>query len=63
MKMDDCFEIGKQSYLNEEYVYAIDWMWQAYKRFNESVNNFQNISEIDIAEYYLLAHLKIGGLK
>lgn len=60
MKMDDCFEIGRESYLNEEYGYTIDWMRQAFKRFNNHTDKFQNITKLDIIEYYLLAHLKIG---
>lgn len=60
MTIYDCFELGRQSYLNEEYDYAEQWMKEALRRFDDNTDKFRNISKDDIVEYYTLSLLKQG---
>lgn len=60
MTMYDCFELGRQSYLNEDYYYAEQWMNEALARLDDNTDQFQNITEDDILEYYTLSLVKQG---
>lgn len=64
----DCFELGRQSYNNEDYYHTVEWMTEALNRLTvgEGFSNNHNQSEpeeltkADILEYLAFSTFKEG---
>lgn len=59
MSAEDCFEIGRQTYLNSDFYHTLLWMTEAMKRHN----NDSQISRSDIIEYLAFSTFKQGNIK
>lgn len=65
MTAKDCFEMGRQSYLNEDYYHTLLWMREAMDRLQKSLNESDsNLSQIkaDILEYLAFSTYKEGNV-
>lgn len=56
----DCFEIGRQSYINKDYYHTLLWMREAGSRFEKE--NCNTINYTDILEYLAFSTYKQGDL-
>lgn len=54
----DCFELGRQSYNNEDYYHTLLWMREADARLGREVN--QTVDRSDILEYLAFSTYKQG---
>jgi len=59
MNSDDCFEIGRQTYLNNDYHHTILWMNEALDR----LNNNSHMSRADVLEYLAFSTFKQGNVQ
>ncbi|KAL5282865.1 P4HA2 family protein [Megaselia abdita] len=67
----DCFELGRQSYNNEDYYHTVEWMTEALNRFmiEEGFSNNHNQSEpeeftkAEILEYLAFSTFKEGDVE
>lgn len=57
----DCFELGRQSYNNEDYYHTLLWMREADARLGREVN--QTVERSDILEYLAFSTYKQGMRK
>ncbi|XP_067619710.1 prolyl 4-hydroxylase subunit alpha-1 isoform X2 [Eurosta solidaginis] len=64
MSSDDCFEMGRQSYVNYDYYHTILWMSEAMKRLDEEPQNqTQTFTRTDILEYLAFSTYKEGNVE
>lgn len=54
----DCFELGRQSYNNEDYYHTLLWMREADDRLGRELN--QTVDRSDILEYLAFSTYKQG---
>lgn len=60
MSSHDCFEMGRQSYLNRDYYHTLLWMNEAMARLNNNTNETTSIPKADILEYLAFSVFKQG---
>ncbi|XP_055848271.1 prolyl 4-hydroxylase subunit alpha-1-like [Episyrphus balteatus] len=64
MSSDDCFEMGRQSYVNSDYYHTVLWMQEAMSRLlEEPVNRTTSFSKADVLEYLAFSTYKQGNLE
>lgn len=56
MSAGDCFELGRQSYLNADHYHTVLWMSEAMER----LNSVSSITKADILEYLAFSTFKQG---
>lgn len=61
MSSDDCFELGRQSYVNRDYYHTVLWMNEAMARMLEEPHNqTQSFTRADVLEYLAFSTYKQG---
>lgn len=61
MSSDDCFELGRQSYVNRDYYHTLLWMNEAMARMLEEPHNqTQSFTRADVLEYLAFSTYKQG---
>lgn len=60
MSANDCFEMGRQSYLNKDYYHTALWMREAMDRLTNDGNQTTSTSKADILEYLAFSIYKQG---
>lgn len=60
MTANDCFEMGRQSYLNKDYYHTALWMREAMDRLTSDTNHTTSTSKADILEYLAFSVYKQG---
>lgn len=60
MSSHDCFEMGRQSYLNKDYHHTQLWMNEAMARLNNDTGASTTIAKADILEYLAFSVFKQG---
>ena len=61
MSSDDCFELGRQSYVNHDYYHTVLWMNEAMTRMlDEPRNRTLAFTKADILEYLAFSTYKQG---
>ncbi|XP_016951383.1 prolyl 4-hydroxylase subunit alpha-2 [Drosophila biarmipes] len=64
MSSDDCFELGRQSYVNNDYYHTVLWMNEAMARMlEEPTNHTQSFTKADILEYLAFSTYKEGNIE
>ncbi|KAL9891733.1 prolyl 4-hydroxylase subunit alpha-1-like isoform 2-T2 [Glossina fuscipes fuscipes] len=64
MSSDDCFELGRQSYVNHDYYHTVLWMKEAMSRMREEPNNrTQSFTKADVLEYLAFSTYKQGNVE
>lgn len=61
MTASDCFELGRQSYMNHDYYHTILWMEESLRKLEREVN--RTITKSDILEYLAFSTFKQGRFK
>lgn len=61
MSSNDCFEMGRQSYLNKDYYHTSLWMNEAMARLQDNANQTTSTSRADILEYLAFSTFKQGN--
>ncbi|XP_070493818.1 prolyl 4-hydroxylase subunit alpha-1-like [Chironomus tepperi] len=59
MSSEDCFEIGRQSYINSDFRHTILWMNEALNR----LNNDSNLNKADVLEYLAFSTFREGKVR
>lgn len=59
MSSEDCFEIGRQSYINADFRHTILWMNEALNR----LNNHSQLTRSDVLEYLAFSTFKEGDVR
>lgn len=62
MTANDCFEMGRQSYLNKDYYHTALWMREAMDRLTSDTNHTTSTSKADILEYLAFSVYKQGNV-
>lgn len=60
MTAGDCFEMGRQSYINADYYHTVLWMREAMDRLNSEANQTET-TRADILEYLAFSTYKQGN--
>lgn len=62
MTSNDCFELGRQSYMNGDYYHTKLWMNEAMDRLQAEHNRtyYSEVSKADILEYLAFSVYKEG---
>lgn len=60
MTSHDCFEMGRQSYVNRDYYHTMLWMNEAMRRLNNDTSQTMSTSRADILEYLAFSVFKQG---
>lgn len=60
MTSNDCFEMGRQSYLNKDYYHTLLWMNEAMTRLADDRNHTAVTTKADILEYLAFSIYKQG---
>ncbi|KAH8363391.1 hypothetical protein KR084_009467 [Drosophila pseudotakahashii] len=64
MSSDDCFELGRQSYVNHDYYHTVLWMNEAMARMlEEPTNHTQSFTKADVLEYLAFSTYKEGNIE
>ncbi|BFF93066.1 prolyl 4-hydroxylase subunit alpha-1-like [Drosophila madeirensis] len=64
MSSDDCFELGRQSYVNNDYHHTVLWMNEAMSRMlEEPLNQTQTFTRADVLEYLAFSTYKEGNVE
>lgn len=61
MSSHDCFELGRQSYLNKDYYHTLLWMNEAMQRLHNDTTQTTTTTKADILEYLAFAVFKQGA--
>lgn len=59
MTAGDCFELGRQTYLNGDYYHTVLWMREAMDRLSHEVN--RTTTKADVLEYLAFSTFKQGS--
>lgn len=59
---DDCFELGRQSYVKEDFYHTVLWMQEALERINTTHYEKSDV-KADILEYLAFATFRLGNLR
>lgn len=62
MTANDCFELGRQSYLNKDYYHTALWMREAMDRLTLDANQTIGTTRADILEYLAFSIYKQGKI-
>lgn len=62
MTSNDCFEMGRQSYLNKDYYHTALWMNEAMTRLLKDTNETMSTMKADILEYLAFSIYKQGNI-
>lgn len=60
MTAGDCFELGRQTYLNGDYYHTVLWMREAMDRLSQEVN--RTTTKADVLEYLAFSTFKQGNV-
>ncbi|XP_055612351.1 uncharacterized protein LOC129758762 [Uranotaenia lowii] len=60
MSAGDCFELGRQTYLNGDYYHTVLWMREAMDRLSQEVN--RTTTKADVLEYLAFSTFKQGNV-
>lgn len=60
MTAHDCFEMGRQSYMHEDYYHTLLWMNEAMARLTNNTDDITKIAKADILEYLAFSIFKQG---
>lgn len=60
MTAHDCFEMGRQSYMSEDYYHTLLWMNEAMARLNNNTDEIMKVTKADILEYLAFSVFKQG---
>lgn len=60
MSANDCFEMGRQSYLNKDFYHTALWMKEAMDRLTNDTSQTTITSKADILEYLAFSIYKEG---
>lgn len=60
MTSHDCFEMGRQSYLNKDFYHTTLWMKEAMHRLNNDTSQTIGTSRADILEHLAFSVFKQG---
>lgn len=60
MTSNDCFELGRQSYLNKDFYHTLLWMNEAMQRLHNDTTEATSTTKADILEYLAFAVFKQG---
>ncbi|XP_055616103.1 prolyl 4-hydroxylase subunit alpha-1-like [Toxorhynchites rutilus septentrionalis] len=60
MSAGDCFELGRQTYLNGDYYHTVLWMREAMDRLSHEVN--RTTTKADVLEYLAFSTFKQGNV-
>lgn len=65
MSSEDCFELGRQSYVNDDHYHTILWMQEAMSRLDVESNNnrTKSFSKADVLDYLAFSTYKEGKRK
>ncbi|XP_030369739.1 prolyl 4-hydroxylase subunit alpha-1 [Scaptodrosophila lebanonensis] len=64
MSSDDCFELGRQSYVNRDYYHTVLWMNEAMERMLEEAHNqTQSFTRAEVLEYLAFSTYKQGNVE
>lgn len=58
MTASDCFELGRQSYMNHDYYHTVLWMEESLRKLERETN--RTITKSDILEYLAFSTFKQG---
>ncbi|XP_001867743.2 prolyl 4-hydroxylase subunit alpha-1 [Culex quinquefasciatus] len=61
MSAGDCFELGRQTYLNGDYYHTVLWMREAMDRLSQEVN--RTTTKADVLEYLAFSTFKQGNVQ
>ncbi|XP_058444730.1 prolyl 4-hydroxylase subunit alpha-1-like [Malaya genurostris] len=61
MSAGDCFELGRQTYLNGDYYHTMLWMREAMDRLSQEVN--RTTTKADVLEYLAFSTFKQGNMQ
>ncbi|XP_065087046.1 prolyl 4-hydroxylase subunit alpha-1-like [Ochlerotatus camptorhynchus] len=61
MTAGDCFELGRQTYLNGDYYHTVLWMREAMDRLSHEVN--RTTTKADVLEYLAFSTFKQGNVQ
>lgn len=56
---DDCFELGRQSYYNEDFYHTVLWMQESLRKYDLEKND-KNLFKWEILEYLAFSLFKEG---
>lgn len=59
---NDCFELGRQSYINEDFHHTVLWMQEALRK-HEIEKNFTSLFKWEILEYLAFSLYKEGNTR
>lgn len=59
MSAHDCFELGRQSYMNHDYYHTVLWMQEAMERLDRDVN--RTLTKADVLDYLSYSTFKQGN--
>lgn len=60
MSANDCFELGRQSYLNKDFYHTVLWMQEAINRLANDTAQTTRTTKADILEYLAFSIYKQG---
>lgn len=60
---DDCFELGRQSYVKEDFYHTMLWMQEALERLNTTSQENQEAVKADILDYLAYATFRLGNVR
>lgn len=63
MTAHDCFEMGRQSYMSEDYYHTLLWMNEAMARLNNNTDEIMKVPKADILEYLAFSVFKQGNIR
>lgn len=59
MSAHDCFELGRQSYMNSDYYHTVLWMQESLERLAQEVN--ETVTKADVLDYLAYSTFKQGN--
>ncbi|OQR76579.1 prolyl 4-hydroxylase subunit alpha-2-like [Tropilaelaps mercedesae] len=60
---DDCFELGRQSYVKEDFYHTVLWMQEALDRLNTTSQENEDAVKVDILDYLAYATFRLGNVR
>lgn len=60
---DDCFELGRQSYVKEDFYHTVLWMQEALERLNTTSQENKDAVKADILDYLAYATFRLGNVR
>lgn len=63
LSADDCFELGRQSYVKEDFYHTVLWMQEALERLNTTSQESEDAVKADILDYLAYATYRLGNVR